>query len=91
MQNDPKKPELARAAQDVKEYPARERQGGYAGFARGGAGNHVPVQTGERSDSKERERDGKGLAEKGKEFLGGVARRMSGKNEEKPRREDLQR
>ena len=66
--NDPERPEVARAAQDV-ETPPQPEPAGPKHYGRGGAAN-VVGQSGQSAEAK-RDEDGagKGLLTKGKEFL----------------------
>ncbi|KAF2684770.1 hypothetical protein K458DRAFT_417636 [Lentithecium fluviatile CBS 122367] len=72
--NDPNHPELARASQDVEAPPHREAEGPHH-YGRGGAANiakPTPEEARAAQEHKQRTEDaaaGKGLVEKGKEFI----------------------
>lgn len=74
--NDPERPDLARAAQDVDAAPQPEPQGPKH-YGRGGAANVIGGQdeptTAQRKSAEEAKRQdngaGKGMLSKGKEFL----------------------
>ncbi|KAF2759418.1 hypothetical protein EJ05DRAFT_475622 [Pseudovirgaria hyperparasitica] len=82
--NDKDKPELARTAQDVEAPMHREPEGNIR-FGRGGAANHTKrseeekrlAKSAHEKNSNELQRvktgeDNRGLAEKGKDFLGKI-------------------
>lgn len=67
--NDPNRPEIARAAQDV-EAPAHREPEGPHHYGRGGAANIVGLSEEERRVAQEKEeKGGKGVVDKGKGFL----------------------
>ncbi|KAK4976578.1 hypothetical protein LTR28_007906 [Elasticomyces elasticus] len=81
--NDPNRPEVARAAQDVEAPPIREPEGNVH-YGRGGAANVARLTEEQKGDARMRNKsvvevveEKKGVVEKGKEMLSSLARRGS--------------